>query len=140
MHPTSTWTDTGDYTRESLLLELTAPSAYGSAPTRIKFWSFPGEVHVIYGGEATAHSIALQHASTPEFNSAQSIASAVGDCSITGEAAAIFGYVQGSELGYRLSLVHKDRLFEIWLYGAGGVSDAAVHDALDMMGSIAWTF
>lgn len=140
MRVASTWTDTGEYFRESLLLELTAPASYGYAPTRIRFWAFPGEVHVIYGAYATAHSIAVQHAATPEFSSAQSRATSVSDCLIGAEGAGVFGYAQGGERGYRLSMVHKDRLAEIWLFGTGGVSDSALRDALGMIGSIVWTF
>jgi hypothetical protein len=130
------WTDTTETYRESQLLELTAPATFGDAPTRIKFWAVPGEIHVRYGAQATAHSIAVQHAAHPEFKSPQSSTSPVNDCLIGGQSAAVFGYAQGGERGYRLSMVHNDFLYEIWLSGTGGISDAAMNDALGMMGSI----
>jgi hypothetical protein len=139
MRPAPNWTeDTTEYFRESLRLDLVAPDLYGYAPTRIRFWSLPGEVHVIYGSNATAHSIAVQHAAAPEFSSPLSVGTTVSDCSIAGEPAAGFGYAQGNERGYRFSVVHKDLLYEIWLFGAGGVGNLAGQDALGMMGSIAW--
>jgi hypothetical protein len=93
----------------------------------------------MYGAQATAHSIAVQRAAMPEFNSPQSSATPVSDCLIGAEGAGIFGYVQGGERGYRISMVHKDRLFEIWFFGTGGVSEQALNDALGMLGSVVWT-
>lgn len=61
----SSWADTGDYVHtETLLLELTAPSNYGYAPTRIQLHSDVGPVHTVYGAQATSHSIAVQKATT----------------------------------------------------------------------------
>ena len=135
------WSDTGDYVHtESLLLELTAPASYPNAPTRIEFHSFPGEVHVLYGSQATAHSIAAEHARSHFGSSAQSIASTVVDCSIAAETAAVFGYADGTERGYRVSIVHKDRLFEIWLFGTDGLSAQSIQDGLGMIASMAWIF
>src|SRR5260370_39087926 len=63
VRPAASWTKTGDYQHtETLLLELTAPQSYGSAPTRIQFHSDLGAVHLGYGAGATAHSIAQKRA------------------------------------------------------------------------------
>jgi len=136
----SGWIDTGNYNREGLLLELTAPATYGYAPTRIQFLIFIPEVSISYGSQATAHSIAAEHAATHDLLTPQSVTSSVADCLVAAEPAAVFGYVDGNERGYRLSVVHKDFLLEIWLSGAGGVSNQAIQDALGMMTSITWTF
>jgi hypothetical protein len=141
MRVASGWTDTGDYRHtESLLLELTAPATYVNSPTRIKFHAFPYDVPKDFGSQATAHSIASDHAAKHFGMTAQSIATAVADCSIATESAALFGYADGNERGYRLTVVHHDRLLEIWLSGVGGVGDQSVLDALAMIGSIGWTF
>jgi len=141
MRPASGWTDTGDYVHtESLLLELTAPASYGDAPTRIKFLALPIDVRADFGPQATAHSIAADHVAKHLGSSAQSVATSVADCSVAAESAALFGYADGNDLGYRLVIVHNDRLLEIWMAGSGGISDQALQDSLGMMGSIAWTF
>lgn len=135
------WTKTGDYVHtETLLLELTAPPEYGWVPTRIQFHSDLGPVHTVYGQQATAHSIAAQHAAEigSYTGSPGATATAVKDCTMAGDPASVFGYAAASEAGYRIFIVHRDSLFEIWLNGKGGVSDAAVRDALGMLGSIAW--
>jgi hypothetical protein len=140
INPAVGWADTSNYTHtESLLVELTAPTSDGYAPTRIQFHSVPGPVHLVYGSDATAHAIASQHAATHWGSSQESMASSVADCSVGGAAAGVFGYSDGSDVGFRLSIVHKDGLFEIWLFGLGGVSDQAVGDALAMIGSVTWS-
>jgi hypothetical protein len=133
----SNWSDTGDYARtETLLLELTAPAGYGHAPTRVQFHSDIGRVN----NSDTPHSIAAQNAPTitQYMDSPQAVAGLVSDCSINGDPAAAFGYSNGSEVGYRLYVVHKHYLFEIRLFGADGVGDQAIQDVRGMMGSIMW--
>jgi hypothetical protein len=66
------------------------------------------------------------------------VVSSVADCSVAAEPASLFSYAEGKESGYRLAVVHKDLLYEIWLFGVDGVGDQAVQDALRMIGSIAW--
>jgi hypothetical protein len=136
------WTDTGDYVHtESLLLELTAPANYVDSPTRIRFLAFPYDVKLDFGPQATAHSIAADEATTHQrFTSPQSTATLVSDCSVAAESAAAFGYADGNEHGYWLLIVHHDRLLAVQLFGAGGIDDQAINDALGMIGSIAWTF
>ena len=141
MRLASGWTVTGNYGQtESLLLELTAPASYGYAPTRIKFLALPFEVNRDFGPQATAHSIAAHDVSTHNFGSPQSLATSVADCSVAAEPAALFGYADSNESGYRFAIVHHDRLLEIWVLGTGGVGDQTVRDATEMMGSIVWTF
>jgi hypothetical protein len=141
MRPASGWTDTGDYVHtDSLLLELTAPPSYGNAPTRIKFLALPIDVKADFGAQATAHSIAIDHVAKGFGLSSQARATSVVDCSVAAEPTALFGYADGSESGYRLVIVHSNRLLEIWMSGTGGLSDQAIQDALAMMGSITWTF
>jgi hypothetical protein len=131
------WTDTGDYRHtESLLLELSAPASYGNAPTRIKFHAFPFDVPKDFGPQATAHSIASVHTVQHLGTSTTTLA----DCAIAAEPAALFGYANGSERGYRLAIVHHERLLEIWLFGVGGLGDQSLQDALAMISSIVWTF
>jgi hypothetical protein len=131
------WTDTSDYNHyETLLLELTAPQAYGNAPTKIQFHSLIGRVTP----PSTAHSIAAQVAATiaQRMDSPQALASTVSDCSIGADRAAVFGYTNGTGVGYWLYVVHKNYPFEIRFSGLGGISDSAMRDALGMMGSITW--
>lgn len=135
------WTNTGDYLHtETLLLELTAPELYGFAPTRIQFHSVPGPVHTIYGADGTAHSIAQQHATSLASGNSQAIASTVRDCTVGGEVAAVFGYSDGPNSGFQLFVVHGDLLFEIILFGVGGVGNQTIHDSLGMIASLTWTF
>jgi hypothetical protein len=136
MRLASGWTDTGNYREDGLLLELTAPAAYNYAPTRMKFYIFIPPVSTKYGSQATAHSLAVEDTT---WISSKAVVSPVADCSVAAESAAVFGYADGNERGYRLSVVHKDFWYGIWLFGNGGVSDAALGDALGMMGSVVWT-
>jgi hypothetical protein len=99
---------------------------------------FIPEVHIRYGPKATAHSIATEHAAMRDLLSPQAVVSSVADCSVASESAAVFGYADGNEIGYRLSVVHRDYLYEVWLYGAAGVDEQALQEALGMIGSIAW--
>jgi hypothetical protein len=138
----SSWTDTGDYAHtETLLLELTAPSGYGYGPTRLQFHSLLGPVHLVYGSQATSHTIAEQHAASiaQDLASPNAVASAVSDCVIGGRPAAVFGYSNGSQVGFRVYVVDNDLLFLIWLNGTGGIGEPAVQDAVAMVGSITWT-
>jgi hypothetical protein len=142
IQPLGSWIDTGDYAHsETLLLELTAPSLYGYAPSKIQFHSDLGPVHTVYGSQATAHSIAQKHATAikQDTNSPQAVAGTVRDCSVGGQPASAFGYSDGANFGYRLFVVHKDLLFEAWLFGAGGIANQSVQDALGMIGSLTWT-
>jgi hypothetical protein len=105
----------------------------------MRFFIFTPAVSTKYGSEATAHSIAVEHAAKLDLlSSPQSRASSVADCSIGGESAALYAYADGNVHGYRLAVVHKDFLYELWLFGTGGLSDSALTDALGMMGSIVW--
>jgi len=142
IQPVGSWGDTGDYAHsETLLVELTAPNSYGFAPSKIQFHSDLGPVHTVYGSQATAHSIAQQHAAAikQDTNSSQGVAGTVRDCTVGGQPAAAFGYSDGTNFGYRVFVVHKDLLFEIWLFGAGGLANQTVQDALGMIGSLSWT-
>jgi predicted esterase len=142
IRPNASWVDSGDYAHtETLLLELRAPTNYGNAPTKIQFHSDLGPVHTVYGSQATADSIAQKHAAAikQDTNSSGAVAGAVRDCTVGGQPAAAFGYSDGTNFGYRVFVVHKDLLFEIWLFGAGGVANQASQDALGMIGSLTWT-
>jgi hypothetical protein len=136
------WTKTGDYQRtETLLLELTAPETYLSAPTTIQFHSDLGAVHTAYGPQATAHSIAQKQAdSVVPTLSVSGVAGQVSDCTVGGEPAAAFGFSAGTFEGYFLYFVHGDGLFEVVLLGVGGISNDAIHDSLGMIGSLRWAF
>jgi hypothetical protein len=137
MRTAPTWSDTGDYSHtETLLVELTAPADYAHTPTRVQFHSDIGRV----SSSNTAHSIAAQNAATiiQYMNSPQAVAGSVSECAIGGDPAAAFGYSSGSEVGYRLYVVHKNYLFEIRLFGAAGIGDQAIQDVRGMMGSIVW--
>jgi hypothetical protein len=136
------WTDTGNYAgTETLLLELVAPQTYGFSPTEIQFHSDLGPVHTVYSPQATSDSIAQQHAASiaSDLASPQAIAGTVSDCSVGGEPAAAFGYTDRTTAGYRLYVVHKDYLYEIRLFGSGGVSNRAIQDSIGMIGSLIWT-
>jgi len=136
------WPDTGDYVHtETLLLELTAPQSYGYGPTKIQFHSDLGPVHTVYSPQATAHSIAQQHATSiaQDTGAPQAVAGAVKDCAVGGEPASVFGFSDGTNAGYRLYTVRHDLLFEIHLFGNGGVSSQAIQDSLGMIGSLTWT-
>jgi hypothetical protein len=141
MRLASGWPDTGDYKHtESLLLELTAATSYGYSPTRIQFHAFPYDVKADFGSQATAHSIALDEAKTHQhFSSPRSMATDVTDCTVATEPATAFGYSDGNERGYWLLILRHNRLFGIRLFGAGGIGDPAILDALGMLNSLAWT-
>jgi hypothetical protein len=134
---------------ESLLLELAAPNAVGFAPTLIQFHSLVGPVHTVYGPQATARSIAQQHATAIAQDwSPDAVAGSISDCRVGGEAAAAFGVsgafntsagtIKGSI--FWIYVVHNDVLFEVLLIGNGGVSDQAIQDSLGILGSLTWTF
>ena len=130
---------------EITLIELTAPSAYGFAPTYVQFNSLIGPVHLSYGADATAHSIA---AALAKEWSTTAIAGPVSDCHVAGESAAVFGAsgdlntASGTTNGkfFWIYFVHNDALFEVMLVGTGGISSQANQDLLGMLGSITWTF
>jgi len=135
------WTDTGRVGHESLLLELVAPDVYGHKPTEMQFFSVPTlPISKEYGPDASAHSIAAQDAGSIATVTATSgaVATAVGDCSVGGQPAAVYGYSAAVDVGYRVYVVHNDHLKEWWLYGSGGISIQAVRDALQILGSIQW--
>lgn len=137
----SGWSDSGKAGYESLLLELVAPDAYAYKPTKMEFFSVPSlPISKEYGPQATAHSIAATDASSIAQVTATSgaMATAVKDCTIGGELAAVYGYSAGTAVGYRIDVVHNDHLKEWWLFGSGGISTQAVADALQMLGSIQW--
>jgi hypothetical protein len=137
----SSWIESGKPPgNETLLLELVAPQIYGFAPTKLQFHSDLGPVHTVYGSKATPHSIAQQHAGSVASDTAlpHAVAGLVGDCTFGGEPAAVFGYSDGTYSGYRLYVVRKDFLYEVFLFGSGGVSRQAIQDAVGMIGSVIW--
>jgi photosystem II stability/assembly factor-like uncharacterized protein len=137
----SGWTDTGDYVHtESLLLELTAPASYGNSPTRIQFLALPYDVQRDFGTSTTAHAIAADEAATHRFTSTRSVATSAVDCPVAGESAAAIGYADANEHGFWLLFIHRNSLLGVRLFGAGGIGDNVIQDALGMVGSIAWTF
>lgn len=142
IRPAADWTDTGDYVHtESLLLELAAPVGYGYSPIRIRFYAFPYDVKADFGTQATAHTLAVDEATTHKrFTSPRLSATSVSDCSVAAEPTALFGYADGDERGYWLLIVHHDRLLAIQLLGNLEIADQAIQDALAMMGSITWSF
>jgi hypothetical protein len=143
IRPVSNWTDTGDYQHtETLFLELTAPDAYGFAPTRIEFQGGAvGPVHTIFGPGATAHSIAQQRAdSIAQETSPSAVAGTVRDCRVGGEAAAAYGFSNGTISGFYIYVVHSDGLMEVVLFGSDGLGDQAIQDCLAILSSLVWTF
>jgi hypothetical protein len=135
------WTDTkNNGPTESRMLELKAPANYGHSPTLINFKVYGVPVSLRWGPKATAHAIASEMATPPYGSrSAQSVAGLPEDCSVASESAAVYGYTDGSEVGYRFWFVHKGLLYAVWLSGTGGIGDQAIQDALGMMSSIVWT-
>jgi hypothetical protein len=150
IRPAPDWTETPPaQNTETQLLELVAPNADGFAPTLIQFHSLLGPVHTVYGPQATAHSIAQQHATAIAQDwSPDAVAGSISDCRVGGEAAAAFGVsgafntsagtVKGSF--FWIYVVQNDLLFEVLLVGNGGLSDQAIQDSLGMLGSLTWTF
>jgi hypothetical protein len=144
------WTDTGKVQHtETLLLELAAPNTYAFAPTWIQYHSDLGPVHTVYGPQATAHSIAQQHATAIAKEwSPHAVAGKVGDCRVGGEDAAAYGasgdlnLVSGTTHGsfFLIYFVHNDSLFRVILVGTGGIGNQAIQDSLAMIGSLTWTF
>ena len=65
--------------------------------------------------------------------------SAIADCTVGGNPAAVFGYADGGQVGFFIWIVHGNLLYGIRLVGVGGISDQAVQDALGMIGSITWS-
>jgi hypothetical protein len=141
IRPAPNWADTGNYQRtETLFLELTAPDTYGFAPTRIHFGGGDvGPVHTIYGPAATAHSIAQQHAAAiAKETSPNAVAGTVRDCRVGGEPAAAYGFSNGILAGFYVYFVHNDGLYLVLLAGTGGLGSPAIHDSLEMIGSLTW--
>ena len=150
IRPASDWTETPPPQHtETLLLELAAPNAYGFEPTVIQFHSLLGPVHTVYGQQATAHSIAQQHAAAiAQWWSLDAVAGPISDCHVGGEAAAVFGASGDLNSGsgatnaklFMIYVVHNDLLFEVILVGTGGIGNQAIQDSLGMIGSLTWTF
>jgi hypothetical protein len=150
VRPSPEWTESPQPQHtETLLLELAAPNAYGFAPTLIQFHSDLGPVHMRYGPQATAHSIAQEHAAAiAQEWSPNAVAGKISECHVGGEAAAAFGVsgdlnlASGTTNGsfFWIYFVHNDYLFEVILVGTGGVGNQAVQDSLGMIGSLTWTF
>jgi hypothetical protein len=131
------------------LLELDAPDAYGFARTLIQFHSDLGPVDTVYGPQATAHSIAQQHAAAiAQEWSPDAVAGKVSDCRVGGEAAAVYGasgdviLASGTTGGsfFWIYFIHNNYLFHIFLVGIGGIGSQAIQDSLGMIGSLTWTF
>jgi predicted esterase len=120
---------------------LTAPDAYGFSPTRIDFLGGAvGPVHTIFGPGATAHSIAQQQADAiSQETSPHAIAGTVRDCTIGGEAAAAYGFSNGTISGFYIYSIDHDGLFEVFLFGTGGLGNQAIKDSLGMISSLNWT-
>jgi hypothetical protein len=72
--------------------------------------------------------------------SSKAVAGSVSDCTVAGQSAAAFGFSIGTKSGYRLFVVHNDLLFETIMFGASGLSDQAIRDAIAMIASLSWTF
>jgi hypothetical protein len=150
IRPAARWTETpAPQQTETQLLELAAPAADGFGPTLIQFNSLLGPVHTIYGQQATAHSIAQQHAAAVAQEwSPDAVASTISDCQVGGEAAAAFGVSGDLNLAsgmangkfFWIFVVHHDLLFKVIVVGNGGVGDQAIQDSLGMLGSLRWTF
>jgi len=150
IRPAPEWTETpAPQHTETLLLELAAPNAYGFAPTFIQVHSLLGPVHNVYGPQATAHSIAQQHAAAiAQELSPDAVAGPVSDCRVGGEAAAVLGVSGDINSGagtangkfFWIYVVHNDLLFEVILAGTGGIGNQAIQDSLGMIGSLTWTF
>lgn len=141
IRPAPDWTDSSNYFRdETLLLELTAPNSYGFSPSRIQFrGGAVGPVHTIYGVGASAHSIAQQKAAAiAQETSPNAVAGTISDCAVGGEAAAAYGFSNGTLAGFYLYFIHNDGLEEVLLAGTGGLSDQAIHDSLAMLASLMW--
>jgi len=150
IRPAAEWTETpSPQHTETLLLELEAPSTYEFAPTFMQFHSLIGPVHTVYGQEATAHSIAQQHAAAiAQEWSRNAVAGKISDCRVGGDAAAAFGVsgdltlASGTTNGrfFWIYVVHNDFLFKVILVGTGGIGNQAIQDSLGMIGSLTWTF
>jgi len=112
---------------------------YGNRPILLQLHQFPIEVTTSFGSATTAHAIAANMAASHQLISDKAVASPIADCTVGREPAAVFGYVEGGQVGFWVLMVHKDLLHGIRLLGAGGISDQATQDALGMMGSIGWT-
>jgi hypothetical protein len=150
IRPAFGWTDPGPPQHtETLMLELDAPDAYGFAPTVIQFHSDLMPVHTFYGPQATAHSIAQQHAAAiAQEWSPDAVAGKVSDCRVGGEAGAAYGgsgdfnLASGTTSGsfFFIYFVHNDFLFHVLVLGAGGIDIQAIQDSLGMLGSLTWTF
>jgi hypothetical protein len=150
IRPASDWTEAPPPQHtETQLLELVAPAGDGFGPTLIQFHSLLGPVHTVYGQQATAHSIAQQHAAAiAQEWSPDAVAGPVSDCQVGGEAAAAFGVsgdlnsASGTTNGkfFWIYVVHNDLLFKVIVVGNGGVGDQAIKDSLGMLGSLRWTF
>jgi hypothetical protein len=141
IRPAPDWTDTSNYFRDdTLLLELTAPINYGFSPTRVQFrGGAVGPVHILYGAGASAHSIAQQKAAAiAQETSPNAVAGTISDCTVGGEAAAAYGFSNGTLAGFYLYFIHNDGLEEVLLAGTGGISDQAIHDSLAMLASLVW--
>jgi photosystem II stability/assembly factor-like uncharacterized protein len=140
IHPAPGWTDTHNIgPTESRMLQLIAPATYGDMPTQITFHVFSGSALIQYGPKVTARTIAAEWGTTQYGHSREAVVTTPADCSVASEAAAVYGYSDGSEAGYRFFLIHKGLLYAIWMSGTGGISDKAIQDALRMIGSIVWT-
>jgi hypothetical protein len=150
IRPASQWTETpAPQHTETLLLELAAPNGYAFEPILIQFHGLLGPVHTVYGPQATAHSIAQQHAAAIAQDwSPDAVAGPISDCRVGGDAAAAFGVsgdlnsASGTTNGkfFWVYVVHNDLLFDVILVGTGGIDNQAVQDSLGMLGSLIWTF
>jgi len=94
-----------------------------------------------HGPQATSRSVSQAHAANikTELNSPTAAAGVIRDCEVGGKAASTFGYFDGPTQGYLIFVLYQDAVFEMALFGVGGVSDQAIADALAMIGSVVWT-
>lgn len=139
VRPAPSWTDTHNTgPTESRMLQLLAPASSGHMPTQITFHLFSPTALEQYGPKVTAHAVAAEWARTRNGHSREAVVTSPADCSVASEAAAVYGYADGSEAGYRFFFIHTSGLYSIWLSGTGGMSDQAIQDTLRMIGSITW--
>ena len=132
----SGWTQVPPHPTETELLGLDAPSGYSNQPTRIQVLSLMG-----YFQTETVDQLAPQYygASLNESVPPVQLVGAVTDCTVAGEPAAFFQYIQGNVSGYLVLFLHFDYLYGLRLEGVGGLDPQAARDARRILGSWGWT-
>ena len=116
---------------------LDAPASYGFTPTQINLWRAPSVLEPFSPGTTAAQAAAKQ------FSAEVTNAGGTVPCTVNGDTAAFFAtHYDSPRLGDRAGTLvvwlHQGLVYVLSVEGSGGTSTSAIHDAKELLSSVAW--